>query len=207
MDIIKLMIWKEEEKIYRECTPPLSQLEISGDATGSVVYVDDPAFPCKVSVELRGARHKVRLGRMKTISSDLSMNSAPLRIQLLSDDCSLWLGDELFVSDVSIRLCAPFARVSVGNGVRISPGVRIIATEKNIPGGSSRKFQRPDIFIGNHCWLGCGAFVLANSYLPDNSVVGAQSVVYDSFQKANTVLAGNPARVIKENIDFMDSWS
>lgn len=200
------MIWKEEKKSYKECTHPLPQLEIFGDATGSVVYVDDPAFPCKVSVELRGTRHKVRLGRLKTISSDLSMSSAPLRIQLLSDGCSLCLGDDLFVSNASITLRSPFARVFVGNEVRVSPGVRIIAAEKNIPGYRRRNCLCPDIFIGSHSWLGYGVLVLSNTYLPDNSIVGACSVVYGSFEKANTVLAGNPARVVKEGVDFLDSW-
>lgn len=56
--------------------------------------------------------------------------------------------------------------------------------------------------IGNHVWLGQQALICKNVKVPDNSVVGACSVVTKSFDSANIAIAGNPAKVVKEGIDW-----
>lgn len=56
--------------------------------------------------------------------------------------------------------------------------------------------------IGNHVWVGTHATILKNADIPDDSVIGAASVVTSKFDKSNVVIAGNPAKVIKENIDW-----
>lgn len=53
------------------------------------------------------------------------------------------------------------------------------------------------ITIGNSCWFGGRVTVLPGVTLGNNVVVGAGSVVTKSFGD-NVVIAGNPARVIKQ---------
>lgn len=53
-----------------------------------------------------------------------------------------------------------------------------------------------EIRIGRDCFIGCNAIVLKGTELGDGCVVGAGAVVSGRFP-AGSVIAGNPARVVK----------
>lgn len=52
--------------------------------------------------------------------------------------------------------------------------------------------------IGNHVWVGEETCLLKNAEVGDNSIVGARAVVTKKYPQGNVILAGNPARAIKE---------
>lgn len=54
-----------------------------------------------------------------------------------------------------------------------------------------------EITIGKNCFIGCNSIILKGTEIGDNCVVGAGAVVSGKFE-ANSVIAGNPARVIKK---------
>ena len=58
------------------------------------------------------------------------------------------------------------------------------------------------ITIGNHVWIGHDVKILKDVIIPDNTVIGTSSLVNKQFSKPNTVIAGIPAKVVKENISW-----
>ncbi len=58
-----------------------------------------------------------------------------------------------------------------------------------------------DTYIGKSCVIGVGATIMGGVRIGDYCVVGSGSVVTKNIPD-NTIVAGNPARVIKENIVF-----
>ncbi|SHH31210.1 sugar O-acetyltransferase [Ferrimonas marina] len=90
------------------------------------------------------------------------------------------------------------AAIVIGDDVLLAPGV-VIATathpidpERRAAGEESAQA----ITIGNRVWLGANVSVCPGVTIGDNVVVGAGSVVTRDLP-ANTVCAGNPARVIR----------
>lgn len=61
-----------------------------------------------------------------------------------------------------------------------------------------------DVVIGNHVWFGSDVSVAKGSVIPDDSVVGMRSLVAGRFETPNVVIAGIPARVVKNNINWDD---
>ena len=56
--------------------------------------------------------------------------------------------------------------------------------------------------IGNHVWVAAGAEILKNSTISDGSIVARRALVSGTFNEPNCILAGIPARIIKQNINW-----
>lgn len=56
------------------------------------------------------------------------------------------------------------------------------------------------IIIGENCWIGSNVRICKGVTIGDNSVVAANSVVTKDVP-ANCIVAGNPAKVVKTDID------
>lgn len=70
-----------------------------------------------------------------------------------------------------------------------------LLADKN--GGDSDLVPAKPIKIGKNCFIGCNAIILKGTELGDGCVVGAGAVVSGKFE-ADSVIVGNPARVIKK---------
>ena len=89
------------------------------------------------------------------------------------------------------------ASIHIGHGTYIAPGVGLITSNHDVYNLDQRS-DVADVIIGKDCWIGMNSIVLPGVVLGDHTVVGAGSVVTHSFPKGFIVIAGNPARVIRE---------
>lgn len=64
-------------------------------------------------------------------------------------------------------------------------------------GGDADIIPAREIDIGENCFIGCNSIILKGTVLGDGCVVGAGAVVSGKFE-ANSVIVGNPARVIRK---------
>lgn len=64
-----------------------------------------------------------------------------------------------------------------------------------------------DILIGNHVWLAKRVMVHKGSRIPNHTTVGAGAIVTSGFEEEYTLLAGVPAKKIKEGIVWGRSTS
>jgi acetyltransferase-like isoleucine patch superfamily enzyme len=111
------------------------------------------------------------------------------------------VGKDVFISlGAYIDTSYPNA-IEIGDGAYITRGAILIAHDhsvyrlKDVPANNAKGY----IKIGKNAFIGAGAIVLRNVTVGENAIVGAGSVVSKDVP-SNTVVAGNPARVIKEFI-------
>jgi acetyltransferase-like isoleucine patch superfamily enzyme len=58
------------------------------------------------------------------------------------------------------------------------------------------------IKIGRHSWIGRNVTILKNSQIPENSILGANTVYTGAHTKTYCAFAGNPAKIIKEDVEW-----
>lgn len=85
--------------------------------------------------------------------------------------------------------------VKIGNCVLVSWNVNILGSYYHGTGGEAEK--PGDVIIEDHVWIGCGAIILKGVTIGRGSVIAAGAVVTESVPPYSLV-AGNPARVVKE---------
>jgi maltose O-acetyltransferase len=112
------------------------------------------------------------------------------------------IGEHSYLNQAYLS-CGPGSRVVIGRGCAIGYNVSIKALthdpEKPTTNadGPLRHVER-DIVIGDDCWIGDNVFIREGVVLGDRTIVGANSVVTKSFAGGNQIIAGIPARVIRE---------
>ncbi|GIG34692.1 sugar O-acetyltransferase [Cellulomonas pakistanensis] len=94
------------------------------------------------------------------------------------------------------------ATIHIGDDCMIGPNVQLLTPTHPVePQRRKDKVEgAKPIVIGDNVWLGGGVVVCPGVTIGENSVIGAGSVVTRDIP-ANVVAVGNPARVVRENID------
>ncbi len=147
--------------------------------------VDDPREARSILAELLG-----ELGEGAEVR-------APLYVDLGS---RLRLGPRTFVNFGLTAL--DVAEITIGADCLLGPNVQLLTPTHPVdpqPRRDKLEAARP-ITLGDNVWLGGGVIVCPGVTIGDNTVVGAGSVVTRDLP-ANVVAVGNPARVIREDID------
>ncbi len=110
---------------------------------------------------------------------------------------NIYISDHVFLNVLCTILDCN--EVHIGQHVMIGPGVQIYTAAHELqakPRNQGWEVAKP-IVIEDNVWVGGGAILLPGVRIGHNAVVGAGAVVSRSVP-ANTVVAGNPARVIRE---------
>lgn len=91
--------------------------------------------------------------------------------------------------------------ISFGEMVEMSWNVQILDTDFHFIEKIDTKESFPrtkPISIGNNVWIGNGVCINKGTIIPNGCIVASRSMVNKSFDKQYCILAGTPAKVVKE---------
>ena len=112
------------------------------------------------------------------------------------DGGSLSLGDNVLLNNGCEIYCKDM--ISIGNDTVIANNT--IRRDSDIHSVKGNINHKP-INIGNHVWIGTNCIILKGVTIGDGAVIGAGSVVTKDVP-AGCFAAGNPAKVIKDNVEW-----
>lgn len=138
------------------------------------IIIDDGCYLKNVAFWFEDDNNTIHIKKHTKICGKTDLACIEGSVIEIGEDC-------LFSSNIAFRTGDSHSVLDL-NGVRINPSKKIV--------------------IGNHVWIGQNCFIGKGSEVPDNSIVGACAVVTKKFNKTNVAIAGNPAKIIKENIDW-----
>ncbi|MBQ9178283.1 MAG: acyltransferase [Prevotella sp.] len=72
----------------------------------------------------------------------------------------------------------------------------------NIYENGIKKTVEGDIRIGNNVWVASHCLISKNTNIPDGCVVAQKSLVSKTFDEQNCLIAGSPAKIVRNNISW-----
>ena len=121
-------------------------------------------------------------------------------IEARGETARVIIGDNTFISN-NACIIADKTEIQIGSDGRI--GANFCCFDSDFHGISPKHRDDPQyiqtvpIKIGNHVFIGQNVTVLKGVTIGDNVVIGSGAVVTKSFPD-NVIIAGNPAKIIKE---------
>ena len=147
---------------------------------------------------IRGDNNKIKIGqRVKFIRGG--------SIWIEDYGCEAIIGDSTTFEDIHLAVTEPNSKIHIGKDCMFAYNIDIRTGDSHsiIDSISKRRINNAqDVFIGNHVWIASHVTILKGVHIPDNSVVATRAVVTKSFTEKNILIAGMPAKKLKENIDW-----
>ena len=175
----------------------------------------DPKF-----ILFRGKNNSIHFGENVTLKNysivfhcsnstfSIGNNSILQGIYGIGEGCEITIGHHVCTTGKILLLCAENTSLHIGNECLLANDVTI-RTDDSHPIFSVITKERinisQDIMIGNHVWIGEKASILKKSIISDGCVIGSNSVV-TSYIPNNCCAAGNPAKVIRYNIAWVNKY-
>ena len=168
-----------------------NKIKISGN--NNVIYVGKNSILRDCNIFIKGNNNTLYIG------DDCVVNNTS--IILNNEGAEIKIGNKTSVAEAQIVSLEPY-NIEIGEDCMLSYDIEIRntdshkiydkSTNKRINEGNSVK-------IGNHVWLGMRAVILKGVNIDDNSIVAGGSIVTKDVM-SNTIVSGNPAKQIKENV-------
>jgi acetyltransferase-like isoleucine patch superfamily enzyme len=146
----------------------------------------------ELKIFIRGNNNTIAIGRKSRIKGNLMIRS--------KEPCKITIGNGTTAGDIYI-LAMEGRNVEIGNNCMISYQVTVRNSDAHSVTDMDtglRVNPAADVVVGNNVWLAAGCKVLKGSVVPDGSIVAASALVTKAFDTPNVVLAGNPAKVLRE---------
>ena len=195
--------WWQTWQMYRRVKKPrsssirvLNRSNIKLASTATIVMNEDASFEInrqdyikthERSTLYMGDNARLSIGGYFTMHGHSSI--------LIHDGAELEIGNKTYLNGGSID-CS--YNICIGSDCAIADGVRISdntwhATPSSIGGGITK--------IGSKVWIATGAIILPGITIGDGAIVAAGAVVTKDVP-ARCLVAGVPAKVIKENVEW-----
>jgi len=151
-----------------------------------------------VTFHIRGCNHRIVIGRgCRFVHGGM--------IWFEDDGCQLVVGEGSSFENVEIAVAEPHSMVRIGGDCMFAYDIDIRTTDSHsvLDATTGQRINHAQsVCIGDHVWVGAHSVILKGVSIADNSIVAAGAVVCSGSAHQGVILAGNPAKVVREGVTW-----
>lgn len=202
-----ILLWNKERNDYEKLDQVIPNLYITVHGNNNTVKIGCPEVMQDFCVEIHGNNNTVSVGIVNDFSKDCCLRRTVFL--MCGNNEKIIVGDNpLLNSHCFFTILEDDASIEIGNDCLFGEHCTIYASDGHavINADTKELLNRATsgVKIGNRVWCGYRCFLTKNCCLPDDTIIAAQSVVTKKFEKTSTLLAGNPASVIRTGVSHCD---
>lgn len=151
--------------------------------------------------DMAKAKSSIRMYRNSVLHIKGRVKLGPGVGVVISPDAKLSIGSNTYITASSVIYCAN--EIEIGSNCAIAWDTTIMDTDLHhiyYSDGKKNEVTKP-VKIGDRVWIGCNSTILKGVVIGDNAVIGANTLVNRDVP-ANCLAAGNPMRIVREEIDW-----
>lgn len=198
------------------CEDRFEGIEVELQGYNNKLYIGKDFYADGVNIKLKGGAtlefgpgmgmHNGRMFLKNSVSRFAGNGWLGSDFFISNFDGTLTVGDDITCLNGFYMCCVENTELSIGDGCMFAKNVKLLS------GGAHSLFDLTEkvnlhiaddvhVRIGDHVWVGMDSAVIYNSDIGEHSMVGAMSLVKGTYPD-HVVIAGNRAKVIRENIDW-----
>lgn len=195
--------------------PFLNNISVKGKGN----RIETTAICTHCSIKIKGKNNVIHFGNLTRLTGlKISIRGNNNRI-FIGDRCGLndcricieddqnlvELGDRTGITGLTRLSCIEGSAIRIGSDCMFSAEIDMRTGDSHSildAACENRINPSKDIRIGDHVWIGYRVIILKGVEISDASIVGTGSVVTKSFTTGHSIIAGNPARLVKSGIDW-----
>lgn len=170
--------------------------KIKSNGSNNEIVLGKGTFIKKCKIQINGSNNRIIIGEGSSLKNVI--------ICIEDDGNTLLIGNKTHFSNGADLSVIEGTQILIGNDVLFSSDITIRTGDSHsvLDLQGRRINQSKSVEIADHVWVGHRVIINKGVHIAKNSVVGIGSVVTKKFEDANITIGGNPAKIIKENINW-----
>ncbi len=165
----------------------------------NIVDIHNSAYTRRVRIEIYGNNNTIHIAEdnyLHNFKIIIGFPNCPV------ENCTVTIGKDSSFNQACIQLGESNSRVDIGSGCTFAHGIEVNCTDHHSILDENGELINigEAIKIGSKVWVCRDVNIMKNTNIPDGCVVATRSVVTRKFDKENCIIAGAPAKIVKENI-------
>ena len=163
----------------------------------NIIEIGNRTVLSNLKIYIRGNNHFLKIGE------DCFFRGGSVWFE--DNDCQIFIGDKTSIESAHLAVTEPMRKILIGEDCMFSTDIEFRTGDSHSIIDHTTKMRinyAQDIVVGNHVWVGARSTVLKGVNIDDNVIVGTNSLVTSSVP-AHSIVAGIPAKVIKNNADWL----
>ncbi len=173
----------------------------------------------KVRYDVVGDNNLIEIGRNSVLSNMTIFIRGNNHILRIAENClykggSVWfednncqvvIGQNTTIESAHLAVTEPDSKIVIGEDCLFSGEIVLRTGDSHsiIDNETKKRINlAQNIEVSNHVWIGSRSTILKGVNIGHNSIIGTNSIVTRNIP-SHSVAVGNPARVIKNNIDWV----
>lgn len=181
--------------------PNLKYLKVRIKGKNNKVYIHHHVAPdSRIAIDVVGNNNVICLDTENLIHCNATLGLIDKPIE----NAVFKIGEKTSINGLNVFMVENNSQVSIGKECLFSYGIEMWCSDTHCVLDLQGNLLNvgKSIEVGNHVWVGKDVHFAKNTKIPNDCIVGWCSNVTSLFDEEHVIVAGNPAKVVKRNIQW-----